>query len=77
MERCRGTTKSGSRCKRSVRDGTLYCATHVGQAETAGDGDPSAERTRERNPLDVIVALAVAAVAVGAALTFRRLFRFP
>ena len=76
MERCLGTTKAGARCKRSVREGARYCAAHVAQGEATSSPDPTGEAVRDKNPIDRLIALAIAGLAVGAALTFRKLFRF-
>ena len=77
MDRCLGTTKAGARCKRSAREGSRYCAAHVAQGEEAGPAEPATAGTREKSPLDALIAMAIAGLAVGAALTFRKLFKLP
>lgn len=76
MARCHGSTKAGERCKRSVPDGTMYCAAHADQAEPKPGLEPESPRSEDRGPLDTVVALAAAAVVVMAVLTVRRFFRF-
>jgi hypothetical protein len=77
MGRCHGTTKSGTRCKRAVREGALFCAAHAGQSSTS-EGDEARAAAGQRScPLDAVIGLAVAGVVLGAVLTFRRFFRFP
>lgn len=39
MGRCHGKTKSGTRCKRSVREGSRFCASHASQTQGLGDTD--------------------------------------
>ncbi|NNL30794.1 MAG: hypothetical protein HKO77_07210 [Gemmatimonadetes bacterium] len=44
MARCEGTTKAGSRCKRTAPEGERYCSMH---AEQAGlDGSDKSRETR-------------------------------
>jgi hypothetical protein len=49
----------------------------VDQGEATGSTDPVNAGTREKNPIDTLIAVATAGLAVGAALTFRKLFKFP
>ena len=77
MGRCNGTTTSGTRCKRSVREGARFCATHAGQSSTSEAADVRDEAVQRSSALDAVIGLAVAGLVLGAALTFRRLFRFP
>lgn len=76
MERCHGKTKSGDRCRRSAREGSRFCAAHVGQAEeTTGEDHAAGKAGQERDPLDTVILVAVAGFVVWAALVFRRLVR--
>ena len=71
MAQCRGTTKSGDRCKRDASEGSEYCGFHEDQAgepaaaEAAHDGSSSDRST------DLIL---VGAVAV-ALFALRRVLR--
>ena len=74
MGTCNGKTKSGSRCKRSVREGSRFCATHASQG--LGDGDSPDVTSQEREPLEALIVLAAAGAVLFAVLTVRRFFRF-
>jgi hypothetical protein len=77
VDRCHGKTKSGTRCKRSVREGLHFCTAHADQAEARPrDEDSPGETSRERDPLETLVVLAAAGAVVYAVLTLRRFFRF-
>ena len=89
MERCHGKTKAGARCKRSAREGSIFCASHAGQEEPRQakekprrakkkprKAEPSAQAAQERDPLDTLIGVAVFGALLWAALTFRRVFRF-
>jgi len=76
MGTCYGKTKSGSRCKRSVREGSRFCATHASQSQGLGDGDSPDETSQEREPLEALIVLAAAGAVFFAVLTVRRFFRF-
>jgi hypothetical protein len=76
MGTCNGKTKSGSRCKRSVREGSRFCATHASQSQGEGNADSQGEAPQERGPLEAMVILAAAGAALFAVLTVRRFFRF-
>ena len=76
MSRCHGKTKSGVRCKRSIREGSRFCATHAGQTEDVGDSGSTASMSQERDPLDTVIALAAAGTVLFAAFTVRRVLRF-
>ncbi len=76
MERCHGKTKSGDRCRRSAREGSPFCAAHVGQAEEpTGEGHAAGTAGQEGDPLETVILVAVAGVVVWAALALRRLVR--
>lgn len=76
MERCHGKTKAGERCKRAAPEGSLYCGLHAEQSTGAPD-EPvvSAESADERGLFETFVVVAAAGLALGAILTFRRVFR--
>jgi len=82
VPQCTGNTKSGSRCKRLVKEGEKFCGVHADQAphvdqaaeEPAHDAD-CCESLLDRDPVDALVAVAVGGVLLGAALVFRRIFR--
>ena len=76
MDTCHGKTKSGTRCKRSVREGSRFCATHASQAQGLGDADSPGETSQERDPLKTLIVLAAAGAVLYVALTLRRVFRF-
>ncbi len=77
MERCQGKTKSGDRCKRSVPAGSRFCASHGGQTEeTVSHADSPGETSRQRDPVNTLIGLAMLSAVVWAALTFKRVFRF-
>ena len=76
MERCHGTTKAGERCKRSAPEDARYCGMHADQATGEPEEPAFEEAFDERGLLDTLVVLAAAGIAVGAALVFRRIFRF-
>ena len=76
MDTCHGKTKSGTRCKRSVREGSLFCATHASQAQELGDADSPGETSQERDPLETLIVLAAAGAVLCVVLTLRRFFRF-
>jgi hypothetical protein len=76
VDRCHGKTKSGTRCKRSVREGTRFCATHAGQPQGLRDADSPGETPQERDTLDTLMVLAAAGAVIYVLLTLRRFFRF-
>ena len=76
MGTCNGKTKSGVRCKRSVREGSRFCATHANQSHGPGDGDSPGEMFQEREPLETLIVLAAAGAVLFAVLAVRRFFRF-
>jgi hypothetical protein len=76
VDRCHGKTKSGTRCKRSVREGSRFCATHAGQPQGLGDANSPGETSQEREPLETLIVLAAAGAVLFAVLTVRRFFRF-
>ena len=76
MDRCHGKTKSGTRCKRSVREGSRFCATHASQSQGLGDANSPGETSQEREPLETLIVLAAAGAVLFAVLTVRRFFRF-
>jgi len=76
MDRCNGTTRSGTRCKRSASEGSPFCAMHADQARNPEEATPSADEARDCDPLEALVALAAAGVVLIAVLTVRRVFRF-
>ena len=76
MDRCHGKTKSGTRCKRSVREGSRFCATHASQSQGLGDANSPSETSQEREPLETLIGLAAAGAVLFAVLTVRRFFRF-
>ena len=71
MERCQGKTKSGDRCKRSVPAGSRFCASHDGQTE-----ETVSHTSRQRDPVNTLIGLAMLSAVVWAALAFKRVFRF-
>lgn len=76
MDRCHGKTKSGARCKRSVRKGSRFCATHAGQSQGLGDADAPGETSQEQDSLDTLIILAVAGAVLCTLLTLRRFTSF-
>ena len=76
MDRCHGKTKSGTRCKRAVREGSRFCATHASQSQGLGDANSPDETPQERDPLDTLIVLAAAGAVLYVILTVRRVFRF-
>ena len=77
MERCHGKTRSGDRCKRSAPEGSLYCGMHADQESAdAQDSASLDDELLERGFFDTLVVVAAAGIALGAALAFRRIFRF-
>ena len=76
MDRCHGKTKSGTRCKRSVPEGSHFCATHASQTQGLGDADATGETSQERDSLDTLIVLAAAGAVLYVVLTLRRFFRF-
>jgi hypothetical protein len=82
MGQCLGKTKSGSRCKRSVGEGSLYCAAHADQALGATDGGTPpeievevAEVVEERDTIDTLVVAAALGAAALVVLAFGKLLR--
>lgn len=61
MARCKGTTKSGSRCKLDARPGSDYCHLH-GEERPEEDGDGRSEA--EAFELEDLVPLLVAGAMV-------------
>ena len=76
MNTCHGNTKSGTRCKRSVREGSRFCATHASQAQGPEDADAPGDPSHERGPLETLIVLAAAGTVLCVVLTVRRFFRF-
>jgi hypothetical protein len=76
VDRCHGKTKSGTRCKRSVRKGSRFCVTHASQSQGLGDADAPGETSQEQDSLDTLIILAVAGAVLYALLTLRRFTRF-
>ena len=76
MDRCHGKTKSGTRCKRSVREGSRFCATHASQSQGLGDADAPGEKSQELDSLDTLIVLAAAGAVLYVILLVRRVFRF-
>jgi hypothetical protein len=72
MQRCHGKTKSGTRCKRSVRKGSRFCASHASQSQGLGDADAPGETSQEQDSLDNLIIMAVAGAVLYALLTLRR-----
>jgi len=80
MERCRGKTKAGARCKRGSGEGSDFCSLHAGQAKTPPNesrgrasrskGDPRRHED-DYDDMDRIWGLATIAVLVGAFFLFR------
>ena len=52
MDTCHGKTKSGTRCKRSIREGSRFCSTHSDQSQEAGDADSTGRTSQEREPVE-------------------------
>ena len=76
MDTCHGKTKSGTRCKRSVREGSRFCATHADQSQGPGDAESTGETSQEREPLETLIVLAAAGAVLYGILALRRVFRF-
>ena len=76
MDRCHGKTKSGTRCKRSVPEGSRFCVTHASQDQGLGDADAPSDTTQELDSADTLIILAVAGAVLYVALTLRRLSWF-
>ena len=76
MDTCHGKTKSGTRCKRSIREGSRFCSTHADQSQEPGDADSAGRTSQEREPVETLIVLAVAGAVLYAALALRRVFRF-
>lgn len=75
MERCHGRTKSGARCKRTVPEGSRYCASHADQAPQSGPAAAPREQPPS-DPVDTLILLAAAGVVLCVALTLRRALWF-
>ncbi len=83
MSQCLGRTKSGSRCKRSAGEDSLYCSAHEDQAPgAAGEADPPEidveimeESIEDRDAIDTLIVAAALGAAVVVVLAFGRLFR--
>jgi hypothetical protein len=83
MSQCLGTTKSGSRCKRSAGEGSLYCSTHEDQAPGATrNADPPEievevieEAIEDRDSIDTLIVAAAFGAAVVVVLAVGKLFR--
>jgi hypothetical protein len=83
MAQCRGRTKSGSRCKRSAGEGSLYCSAHEDQAPGAArDTDPPEidvevieESVEERDAIDKLLVAAALGAAAVIVLAVGRIFR--
>jgi len=82
MARCEGTTKSGSRCKRSAAEDSAFCATHTDQGarDSEGSAPPEAERVgserasrRDKHPLADAALIGIVALGM---LVLRRLIRW-
>jgi hypothetical protein len=76
VDRCHGKTKSGTRCKRTARKGSRFCATHASQSQGPGDAADPGETSQERDSLDTLIILAVAGGVLYALLTLRRITWF-
>ena len=76
MDRCHGKTKSGTRCKRSVPDGSRFCATHASQSQGLGNAVAPGDTSQELDSADTLIILAVAGAVLYVALTLRRLSWF-
>jgi len=76
VDRCHGKTKSGTRCKRSIPEGSRFCATHASQTQGLGDADAPGETSQEQDTLDTLIVLAAAGAALCVVLTLRRFFWF-
>ncbi|MFC1531705.1 hypothetical protein ACFL5T_05620 [Gemmatimonadota bacterium] len=76
MDTCHGRTKSGTRCKRSIREGSRFCSTHADQSQEAGDVDSKGRTSQEREPVETLIVLAAAGAVLYLALALRRVFRF-
>jgi hypothetical protein len=82
MAQCLGKTKSGSRCKRSVGEGSLYCSAHEDQAPGAEhDENPPEieveleEIVEERDSIDTLLVAAALGAAAIVVFAFGKLFR--
>ena len=82
MGQCLGKTKSGSRCKRSVGEGSLYCSAHEDQAPgaTRDRSAPEievevAEILEDREPIDTLLVAAAVGAAALVVLAFGKLLR--
>ncbi len=76
MDRCHGRTKSGTRCKRSVRAGSRFCAGHASQTQGLGDADAPRETAQELDSADTLIVLAAAGATLCVVLALRRCFWF-
>jgi hypothetical protein len=76
VDRCHGKTKSGARCKRSVPEGSRFCASHAGQSQGLGIADAAGEGSQEQELLDTLIILVAAGAALYVVLTLRRFFWF-
>ena len=76
MDTCHGKTKSGTRCKRSIREGSRFCSTHADQSQEPGDADSAGRRSPEREPVEALIVLAAAGAVLYVVLALRRVFRF-
>lgn len=82
MGQCLGKTKSGSRCKRSAGDDSLYCSSHEDQAPGGRrDVDPPEieveveEVLEDRDPIDTLIVAAALGAAVVVVVAFGKLLR--
>jgi hypothetical protein len=83
MAQCLGTTKSGSRCKRSAGEGSLYCSAHEDQAPGATrntdppeiDVEVIEEALEDRDSIDTLIVAAALGAAVVVVLAVGKLFR--
>ena len=57
MDTCHGTTKSGARCKRSIREGSRFCSTHADQSQEPGNADSTGKTSQEREPVETLIVL--------------------
>ena len=76
MERCHGRTKSGTRCKRLVPEGSRFCATHADQSQGSGEAEAPSVTPQDQDSLDTLIILAVAGAVLYVILTLRRLTWF-
>lgn len=76
MDTCHGKTKSGTRCRRSIREGSHFCSTHADQSQGPGDAGSTGETSQEREPLEALIVLAAAGAVLYVVLALRRVFRF-